>query len=88
ALVVPGVAATASDGAANDLPIGPGWDQALVATPGSRAFLWTWQARYFHCHFSDRVQHSAFTRALEEVVDRFLVDRGLSIRTMLRQRDW
>ncbi|MGO9960057.1 MAG: thioesterase family protein [Solirubrobacteraceae bacterium] len=52
------------------------------------AFRWDWRARYFHCHFSDRVQHSAYTRALEEVVDRFLADRGISIRTLLEDRGW
>lgn len=52
------------------------------------AFRWDWRARYFHCHFSDRVQHSAYVRALEEVVDRFLVDRGMSIRTLLDSRGW
>jgi acyl-CoA thioesterase FadM len=51
-------------------------------------FQWAWRARYFHCHFSDRVQHSAYTRALEEVVDRFLADRGISIRTLLDTRGW
>jgi acyl-CoA thioesterase FadM len=49
---------------------------------------WPWRARYFHCHFSDRVQHSAYVRALEEVVDRFLEDRGMSIRTLLDERGW
>lgn len=49
---------------------------------------WIWRARYFHCHFSDRVQHSAYVRALEEVVDRYLADRGLSVGTLLRQRAW
>ena len=51
-------------------------------------FLWSWRARYFHCHFSDRVQHSAYVRALEEVVDRFLADRGLSIPRLLGERGW
>jgi acyl-CoA thioesterase FadM len=56
--------------------------------PGSGTFVWTWRARYFHCHFSDRVQHSAYVRALEEVVERFLDARGLSIRTVLAERGW
>ena len=55
---------------------------------GRAPFRWSWRARYFHCHFSDRVQHSAYVRALEAVVDRFLADRGMSIRTMLQCRGW
>ena len=44
------------------------------AGPLPEAFGWDWRVRYFHCHYSDRVQHSAYVRALEEVVDRFLAD--------------
>jgi len=58
----------------------------LAAHPD--AFLWSWRARYFHCHWSDRVQHSAYVRALEEVVDRFLTDRGISVGRMLVERSW
>lgn len=49
---------------------------------------WCWQARYFHCHYAGRVRHSAYISALEEVVDRFLADRGISISSMLREREW
>jgi acyl-CoA thioesterase FadM len=56
--------------------------------PSDGALAWSWTARYPLCHYSDRVQHSAFVYALEEVVDRFLADRGLSIRTMLDTRGW
>jgi acyl-CoA thioesterase FadM len=59
---------------------------ALSADPA--AFLWSWRAPYFYCHFSDRVQHSGFVRALEEVVDRFLADRGVSVGRMLAERSW
>ena len=52
------------------------------------AFLWSWPARYTFCHYSDRVQHSGFVRALEEVVDRFLADRGISVGRLLRERSW
>jgi acyl-CoA thioesterase FadM len=34
------------------------------------------------------VQHSGFVRALEEVVDRFLADRGVSVGRMLTERSW
>jgi acyl-CoA thioesterase FadM len=60
-------------------PLAPG-------APGT--FGWSWRAPYFACHFSDRVQHSGFVRALEDVVDRFLADRGLSIARLLAERAW
>jgi acyl-CoA thioesterase FadM len=83
-------AATASTVAeTGGIPVGPDRDVCSVLVPrGSRSYAWSWRAPYFACHFSDRVQHSAYVRALEEVVDRFLFDRGLSIRTMLAERAW
>jgi len=72
-----------------NLQIAPNDDVgSLLIPPGSRAFLWSWRARYFHCHFSDRVQHSSYIQALEEVVDRFLADRGISVGRMLAERGW
>jgi acyl-CoA thioesterase FadM len=61
-------------------------ESVLTAEPG--AFLWSWRAPYFYCHYSDRVQHSGFVRALEEVVDRFLHDRGISVGRLLTERSW
>ncbi|HEY3259299.1 MAG TPA: thioesterase [Pseudonocardiaceae bacterium] len=61
-------------------------ESVLTATPG--AFLWSWRAPYFYCHYSDRVQHSGYVRTLEEVVDRFLADRGISVGRMLTERAW
>jgi acyl-CoA thioesterase FadM len=52
------------------------------------AFQWTWCARYFYCHYSDRVQHSAYVRALEETVERFLAGRGISVGRLLADRGW
>lgn len=60
----------------------------VLAPERSAAFLWSWRAPYFYCHFSDRVQHSGYVRALEEVVDRFLADRGLAVGRMLAERQW
>lgn len=59
-----------------------------LAPAGSGAFLWSWRAPYYYCHFSDRVQHSAYVRTLETVVDNFLHDRGLAIGALLRDRAW
>lgn len=66
--------------------------EALSAEParfaGSEALQWPWQARYFLCHYSASVQHSAYVRALEEAVDRFLAERGISVGRLLRERSW
>jgi acyl-CoA thioesterase FadM len=88
-LVVAGAAGASPVVGVGDIPIGRSRSaRSVLAPPGSRSFLWSWRAPYFACHYSDRVQHSAYVRALEEVVDRFLYDRGLSIRTMLEERAW
>lgn len=77
------------EGTARDLEVPPGLTVADVLQPqGCPALLWSWRAPYFYCHFSDRVQHSGFIRCLEEVVDRFLDDRGLAVGRMLAQRSW
>ncbi|MFB7115760.1 alpha/beta fold hydrolase [Streptomyces sp. NPDC056291] len=78
-----------SDAAGQDSEAVADGDLLAVLTPsGSNAFLWSWRIPYFYCHFSDRLQHSGYVRAMEEVVDRFLDDRGISIRTMLDERGW
>ncbi|MBW4721855.1 thioesterase family protein [Saccharothrix obliqua] len=61
---------------------------AEVLAERPNAFVWSWRAPYYYCHFSDRVQHSGFVRALEEVVDRFLADRGISVGRLLTERSW
>lgn len=64
-------------------------DVARVLTPeDSNAFLWSWRVPYFYCHYSERLQHSGYIRAMEEVVDRFLHARDLSIGDMLTERGW
>ncbi|MFG2718609.1 alpha/beta fold hydrolase [Streptomyces sp. NPDC048416] len=86
--VVPEVAALVNAKSAS-LPIASGQDVADVLVPqGSGAYLWSWRAPYPYCHFSDRLQHSAYVRTLEEVVDRFLHDRGLAIGKLLNERAW
>ncbi|WET78296.1 thioesterase family protein [Amycolatopsis sp. QT-25] len=68
------------------IPAGETAESVLTEAPG--AFLWSWRAPYFYCHYSDRVQHSGFVRTLEEVVDRYLADRGISVGRMLSERAW
>ncbi len=50
--------------------------------------MWKWRIPYFYCHFTERLQHSGYLRLMEEVVDRFLASRGISIQTMLETRRW
>lgn len=55
---------------------------------GRNAIAWRWRMPYFYCHFTDRVQMSGYLRVMEEVVDLFLDERGVSIRTLLDAHDW
>jgi acyl-CoA thioesterase FadM len=70
-----------------DLPAGSGDGPATVLA-ASGGFLWSWRVPYYYCQFSMHLQYSGYVRAMEEVVDRYLADRGLSVGTMLRQRGW
>ncbi|MBP0455063.1 alpha/beta hydrolase [Kitasatospora sp. RG8] len=86
--VVPDVAAlTHAEAGALEIP--EGRTVAEVLTPeGSGALLWSWRAPYYYCHFSDRLQHSAYVRTLEEVVDRYLYSKDLAIGRLLEERGW
>ncbi|MEH1123225.1 thioesterase [Micromonospora sp. CPCC 206061] len=68
----------------------PGLDASVdgVGAPSPGAFRWSWPASYVLCHFSDRVQHSGYVRALEVTVDRFLASVGISVGRMLAERSW
>ncbi|MCC5603256.1 hypothetical protein [Nostoc favosum] len=59
-----------------------------VVPEDANSFVWKWHVPYFYCHFTERLQHSGYLRLMEEVVDLFLADRGISIRTMLDTRRW
>ncbi|MFM2312622.1 MAG: hypothetical protein RLZZ04_1898 [Cyanobacteriota bacterium] len=59
-----------------------------VVPKEANAFVWKWHIPYFYCHFTNWMQHSGYIRLVEEVVDLFLADRGISIRTMLDTRQW
>jgi acyl-CoA thioesterase FadM len=60
--------------------------EQLIA--GRNAHGWKWRIPYFYCHFTERLQMSGYLRHMEEVVDLFLAERGLSIRHMLDSRGW
>lgn len=59
-----------------------------IVPAGANAFVWKWHVPYFYCHFNERMQHSGYLRLMEEVVDLFLAERGISIRTMMQTRNW
>ncbi|MEU6479409.1 thioesterase family protein [Streptomyces sp. NPDC047017] len=55
---------------------------------GRNAFGWKWRIPYPYCHFNERFAMSGYLRQVEEVVDLFLADRGVSIKTLLDDRKW
>lgn len=57
-------------------------------TEGRNAFGWRWRIPYPYCHNNERLQMSGYLRQMEEVVDLFLADRGISIKTLLDERRW
>ncbi|CAM3751533.1 phosphopantetheine-binding protein [Kibdelosporangium persicum] len=59
--------------------------ESLVA--GRNAFVWRWRIPYFYCHFTEYLQMSGYLRLMEEVVDLFLADRGISIKRLLDERN-
>jgi hypothetical protein len=52
--------------------------QSKQLTAGRNAYAWKWRIPYFYCHFTERMQMSGYLRQMEEVVDLFLADRGVS----------
>jgi acyl-CoA thioesterase FadM len=64
----------------------PPMDVLRAAEPA--AFCRAWRVPYFFCHYSDRVAHSGYARVLEDTVDRFLADRGISVGRLLAERGW
>lgn len=74
----------------------PGELRSLLAVPPASSddpgepvdFGWDWRVRYFHCHYSDVVQHSTYVAVLEEAVDRYLHAVGLSVPALLAERGW
>lgn len=57
-------------------------------TRDANAFGWKWRIPYPYCHFTERLQMSGYLRQMEEVVDLFLADRGISIKELLDDRRW
>lgn len=57
-------------------------------TRGGNAFAWRRRIPYFYCHFTERLQLSGYLRQLEEAIDLFLADRGVSIKQLLDEQAW
>ncbi|GGT17794.1 MULTISPECIES: acyl-CoA thioesterase family protein [Streptomyces] len=55
---------------------------------GKNAYGWKWNIPYPYCHFTERLQMSGYLRLMEEGKDRFVADRGISIKTLLDDRRW
>jgi acyl-CoA thioesterase FadM len=71
------------------LAAGAGEDAVLAAlTAGRNAYAWRWTIPYTYCHYNERLQMSGFLRLMEEAKDRFVRDRGISIKTLLDDRKW
>ncbi|MEV5545600.1 hypothetical protein AB0L35_05570 [Streptomyces sp. NPDC052309] len=64
-------------------------DELLAAlTRDANAYGWKWRIPYFYCHFTERLQMSGYLRLMEEAVDLFLADRGISIKRLLDEQNW
>ncbi len=68
--------------------IGDGEPVAEPAVAAPDVFGWRWRIGYPYCHSNQLLQMSGYLRLLEETVDLFLADRGISIRTLLDERRW
>lgn len=55
---------------------------------GQNAVGWKWRIPYPYCHYNERLQMSGYLRQMEEVVDLFLAERGISIKSLLDDRKW
>jgi acyl-CoA thioesterase FadM len=65
-----------------------GDDPITQLTAGQNAYGWSWRVPYPYCHFTERLQMSGYLRLMEEAVDRFLADRGVSIKRLLDEQNW
>ncbi|MFI5770948.1 hypothetical protein ACIA74_20775 [Streptomyces sp. NPDC051658] len=67
----------------------PAEEEILASlTAGQNAYAWKWNIPYPYCHFTERIQMSGYLRLMEEGKDRFVADRGISIKTLLDDRRW
>lgn len=62
----------------------------LVAELSGRGNTFVLRSRipYPYCHFTERMKMSGYLRHMEQVVDLFLADRGVSIKSLLDEQRW
>jgi acyl-CoA thioesterase FadM len=66
-----------------------GSDPVLAAlTCDGNTFARRLRIPYPYCHYTERVHMSGYLREMEEVVDLFLADRGVSVKRLLDERGW
>ncbi len=63
-------------------------DLVKELTAGKNAYAWKFRIPYWYCHFTERQQMSGYLRLMEEAKDRLVADRGVSIKTLLDERNW
>ncbi|MEU8893054.1 hypothetical protein [Streptomyces sp. NPDC048442] len=82
--------ATLGDDLERETPaVAPAEAEILASlTAGRNAYAWKWNIPYPYCHFTERIQMSGYLRLMEEGKDRFVADRGISIKTLLDDRRW
>lgn len=83
----PGAAVLDRVGAVEPVAVGDA-DPLDLLTAGKNAFGWAWRIPYFYCHFTERVQMSGYLRQMEEILDLFVEDRGVSIKKLLDEQNW
>jgi acyl-CoA thioesterase FadM len=69
-------------------PIPVTGDPLEQLTEGRNAYAWAWRIPYFYCHFTERVQMSGYLRQMEEILEKFVADRGVSIKKLLDEQNW
>ncbi|MER6618231.1 hypothetical protein [Streptomyces xantholiticus] len=82
--------ATLGDDLEREAPAAAPAEEEILAslTAGQNAYAWKWNIPYPYCHFTERIQMSGYLRLMEEGKDRFVADRGISIKTLLDDRRW
>ncbi|MCJ0871746.1 thioesterase family protein [Streptomyces sp. AP-93] len=63
-------------------------DLVKELTAGKNAYAWKFRIPYWYCHYTERMQMSGYLRMMEEAKDRFVADRGVSIKTLLDEQNW
>lgn len=55
---------------------------------GPNGISWSARIGYPYCHYNERMAMSGYLRLLEEAKDRFVADRGISVKSLLDTNRW